>query len=90
MLPNSALSSLGVLGIGAMGADYWFSRNNQIPSTSSTLKLVDTSAVYHDLSSDNIREACREFEEVLGAENVSILRPDLLVHSGSDYQSYGK
>lgn len=42
----------------------------------------------HDLSESNIRQACSEFVEILGAENVSVIQADLLSHSGSDFQSY--
>ncbi|KAF5601767.1 d-lactate dehydrogenase (cytochrome) [Fusarium pseudocircinatum] len=42
----------------------------------------------HDLSASNIQGACKEFAAILGPENVSTERTDLVTHSGSDYQSY--
>ncbi|KAF4337288.1 d-lactate dehydrogenase (cytochrome) [Fusarium beomiforme] len=39
-------------------------------------------------SESNIQAACQEFARILGPENVSTERADLVTHSGSDYQSY--
>ncbi|KAI8415757.1 hypothetical protein FOFC_05384, partial [Fusarium oxysporum] len=36
----------------------------------------------------NIEGACKEFAAILGPENISTERTDLITHSGSDYQSY--
>ncbi|KAF5543318.1 d-lactate dehydrogenase (cytochrome) [Fusarium mexicanum] len=55
---------------------------------SSTQALVDTPEIQHDLSTSNIQGACKEFAAILGPENVSTERTDLITHSGSDYQSY--
>ncbi|KAF5548519.1 d-lactate dehydrogenase (cytochrome) [Fusarium napiforme] len=54
----------------------------------STQSLLDTAEVQHDLSVSNIQGACTEFAAILGPENVSTERTDLVTHSGSDYQSY--
>ncbi|OQU98286.1 FAD linked oxidase, domain-containing protein [Cladophialophora immunda] len=74
-------------GIGAGTAGYLFSRWTD-ESSSSTQSLTDGPRIQHDLSSTNIREACKEFSSIVGAENVSTVAADLLSHSGSDYQSY--
>ncbi|KNA98088.1 hypothetical protein FOXG_02524 [Fusarium oxysporum f. sp. lycopersici 4287] len=50
--------------------------------------LFDTPEIQHDLSASNIEGACKEFAAILGPENVSTERTDLVTHSGSDYQSY--
>ncbi|KAG9505099.1 hypothetical protein J7337_002065 [Fusarium musae] len=55
---------------------------------SSTQALVDTPEIQHNLSASNIHGACKEFTAILGPENVSTERTDLVTHSGSDYQSY--
>ncbi|KAF4415228.1 D-lactate dehydrogenase (cytochrome) [Fusarium acutatum] len=55
---------------------------------SSTQALMDTAKIQHDLSASNIKGACKEFAAILGPENVSTERTDLITHSGSDYQSY--
>ncbi|KAF9766004.1 hypothetical protein IL306_001625 [Fusarium sp. DS 682] len=55
---------------------------------SSTQSLLDTPEIQHDLSESNIQAACKEFAAILGPENVSTDRADLMTHSGSDYQSY--
>lgn len=44
--------------------------------------------MHHDTSSANIKAACEEFAQIIGAENLSTAAPDLVAHSGSDYQSY--
>ncbi|EMT72355.1 D-lactate dehydrogenase [cytochrome] 1, mitochondrial [Fusarium odoratissimum] len=64
---------------------------NSLPTKrqlSSTQSLFDTPEIQHDLSASNIEGACREFAAILGPENVSTERTDLITHSGSDYQSY--
>ncbi|KAF5651869.1 d-lactate dehydrogenase (cytochrome) [Fusarium sp. NRRL 25303] len=50
--------------------------------------LFETPEIQHDLSTTNIQGACKEFAAILGPENVSTERADLVTHSGSDYQSY--
>lgn len=52
------------------------------------MTLENTPKIQHDLSPRNIQEACKEFSGIVGAENVSTDKQDLLSHSGSDYQSY--
>lgn len=42
----------------------------------------------HDISADNLREAFRDFVDILGEDRVSRDPADLLQHSGSDFQSY--
>ncbi|KAM5387442.1 hypothetical protein ACJA88_001794 [Fusarium oxysporum] len=64
---------------------------NSLPTKrqlSSTQSLFDTPEIQHDLSASNIEGACKEFAAILGPENVSTERTDLVTHSGSDYQSY--
>ncbi|KAL5627085.1 hypothetical protein FOBRF1_001428 [Fusarium oxysporum] len=64
---------------------------NSLPTKrqlSSTQSLFDTPEIQHDLSASNIEGACKEFAAILGPENVSTERTDLITHSGSDYQSY--
>ncbi|KAF5656456.1 cutinase transcription factor 1 beta [Fusarium circinatum] len=80
------LADLGIA-IGMAGA---LSVSTQPTKThlSSTQALVDTPEIQHDLSTSNIQGACKEFAAILGPENVSTERTDLITHSGSDYQSY--
>ncbi|KAF5251004.1 hypothetical protein FANTH_3868 [Fusarium anthophilum] len=52
------------------------------------LGIADTPEIQHDLSTSNIQGACKDFAAILGPENVSTERSDLVTHSGSDYQSY--
>jgi D-lactate dehydrogenase (cytochrome) len=54
----------------------------------SILELDKAPHPKHNLSNGNIRQACSEFAEIVGTENVSLSRADLLSHSGSHYQSY--
>ena len=54
----------------------------------STLELKNVPSLKHDLSKENIGNACLEFAEAIGEKNVSLVPADLLSHSGSDYQSY--
>ncbi|CAM1509690.1 Fc.00g000250.m01.CDS01 [Cosmosporella sp. VM-42] len=72
----------------------YMTTNNDAPAlgissnSASTLELDNVPSLKHNLSEDNIRNACLEFTEAIGAEHVSIVHADLLSHSGSDYQSY--
>ena len=78
---------LAALTVGMAGA---LSVSSQ-PTTrqvASTQSLFDTPEIQHDLSATNIQGACKEFAAILGPENVSTERADLVTHSGSDYQSY--
>ena len=93
MLMLVAYLSLGLAGAG-IGAGYLAYGNDSISSTptslcdASVVHLDKTSPPKHNLSKDNIRQACSEFAEIVGAENISMLHADLLSHSGSHYQSY--
>lgn len=82
------LSALGIAGLslGAGTAGYLLSPSDQ--EGSSTLSLSNAPQIEHNVSQDNIRDACREFSNIVGQEHVSTEANDLLAHSGSDYQSY--
>ncbi|KAG5775603.1 hypothetical protein H9Q73_010731 [Fusarium xylarioides] len=88
------LADLGlyVLGLAALAVSTAgvLSVNSQPIKThlSSTQALMDTPEIHHDLSASNLQSACKEFAAILGPENVSTERADLVTHSGSDYQSY--
>ena len=71
----------------AHGVDAVWSRRSSTVDKS-ILDLDETTIPKHDLSEDNIQQACREFAGIVGAENLSVLHVDLLSHSGSSYQSY--
>ena len=88
---TTVLSSLGLAGIGGgIYAQHLEQRqeNPTLKSSSSTLLLEEASAVYHDLSKTNLRGACQDLTALLGAKKVSIVKEELVAHSGSDYQSY--
>ena len=89
-LISLAYSSLGLAGAG-IGAGY-LAYGKPTPknpsSNASTLELDNVTPLRHDLSEQNIKQACSEFAEALGAEHVSVVLADLIGHSGSNYQSY--
>lgn len=82
-LPAWGFAGAG-LGAGTLG--YFFSQKKEVDS--STLAITDVPKIRHDTSSSNIQSACKEFSQIVGADNVSIAAQDLLIHSGSDFQSY--
>lgn len=82
-LPAWGFAGAG-LGVGTLG--YFFSQKKEVDS--STLAIADVPKIRHDTSTSNIQNACREFSQIVGADNVSIAAQDLLSHSGSDFQSY--
>ncbi|KAH7229799.1 hypothetical protein BKA60DRAFT_443178 [Fusarium oxysporum] len=97
VFPDSITSSvpsvrLYVLGLAALTVGMAGALSvNSLPTKrqlSSTQSLFDTPEIQHDLSASNIEGACKEFAAILGPENVSTERTDLVTHSGSDYQSY--
>ncbi|KAH7171688.1 hypothetical protein DER46DRAFT_622571 [Fusarium sp. MPI-SDFR-AT-0072] len=97
VFPDSITSSkpsvrLYVLGLAALTVGMAGALSvNSLPTKrqlSSTQSLFDTPEIQHDLSASNIEGACKEFAAILGPENVSTERTDLVIHSGSDYQSY--
>jgi D-lactate dehydrogenase (cytochrome) len=78
--------SIAGAGVGIGTASYLFSKGSD--SRRSTLPLSDAPKIEHDISTQNIQGACKEFANIVGLENVSTDAHDLLSHSGSDYQSY--
>jgi D-lactate dehydrogenase (cytochrome) len=76
------------VGLGSGYIAYGNPTSSKLSSTASTLVLEEVKFPKHDLSDKNIRQACVEFAEVVGTEHVSVIRDDLVGHSGSNYQSY--
>lgn len=78
---------MGLAAAGLITATGFFSRSSE-PRKSSTLPLSSAPKVQHDTSTANIKAACEEFVKILGDDAISTARPDLVAHSGTDYQSY--
>ncbi|KAI5306148.1 D-lactate ferricytochrome c oxidoreductase [Ascosphaera pollenicola] len=58
-------------------------------SSTSTLPLKDLPPrLEHDVSISNLQAAWHEFVEILGSENVSTDKPDIIAHAGSEWSSY--
>ena len=85
ILVGSSLLGVAGAGIGAGTFGYFFSQKQK---ESSTLPISDVPNYSHDTSKSNISNACKEFSDIVGSANVSTAVNDLLIHSGSDYQSF--
>ncbi|KAH6693448.1 hypothetical protein F5X68DRAFT_128632 [Plectosphaerella plurivora] len=80
---------LAVAAVGLLGGSIALQSSDTTPkSRSSTLPLAHAPPIEHDTSRANIEAACQEFTRILGPDRISTDGPDLLAHSGTDYQSY--
>ncbi|KIL94259.1 hypothetical protein FAVG1_02822 [Fusarium avenaceum] len=84
---HTGLYVFGLSAIGVIGTLTFYGRPLKLQQLS-TQSLANTPKIEHDVSIKNINAACKEFAAILGAQNISTDRADLVTHSGSDYQSY--
>ncbi|KAM0329312.1 hypothetical protein ACHAQA_004617 [Verticillium albo-atrum] len=85
---NGKRNALISIGLVAAGVTAGLTLRSPSQKTSSTLPLKNTPKLQHDISPANMTAAREEFAAILDLDAISTAQPDLIAHSGTDYQSY--
>ncbi|KAH7353892.1 FAD linked oxidase [Plectosphaerella cucumerina] len=87
---SGGFAGVAAAAVGLIGSTFAFQSSVKTGTSvpSSTLPLDQSPPIHHDTSPANINAACVEFSRLLGPDRMSTDRPDLVAHSGTDFQSY--